>query len=56
MLSDVNLRRLEALEKNKDFTNVLNPRESELLVRLIRSYREVKQQYYGGQVNQARPA
>ena len=51
MLSDKELKYLQDLEKNEDVIYLLNTRECELISRLIRSYREIKQQLTAIQSN-----
>jgi hypothetical protein len=51
MLSDKELKYLQDLEKNEDVIYLLNTRECELISRLIRSYREIKQQLTAIQIN-----
>lgn len=51
MLSDKELKYLEELEKNEDVIYLLNTRECELISRLIRSYKEIKQQLTALQIN-----
>lgn len=51
MLSDKELKYLQDLEKNEDVIYLLNTRECELISRLIRSYKEIKQQLTALQIN-----
>lgn len=51
MLSEKELKYLQDLESNKDVVYLLNTRECELIARLIKSYKEIKQQLVALQIS-----